>query len=57
MNPYENHYRKISSFSTRLTLLYILDCLYTCYFELDYENNIKNKIEYYESMRKGESEK
>ena len=25
----ENHYNKISSFSTRLSLLYILDCIYT----------------------------
>lgn len=50
MNPYENHYNKISSFSTRLTLLYILDCLYTCYFELEYDANLKKKLEYYECM-------
>lgn len=54
MNPYENHYHKISSFSTRLTLLYILDCIYTCYFELDYEENIKKKLNYYEFMKKGD---
>lgn len=51
MNPYENHYHKISSFSTRLTLLYILDCLYACYFEMDYNQNIKKKLKYYENMR------
>jgi len=52
MSPYENHYNKISSFSTRLTLLYILDCLYTCYFELDYHENVKKKLNYYEHIRK-----
>ncbi|HRM89750.1 MAG TPA: MurR/RpiR family transcriptional regulator, partial [Thomasclavelia ramosa] len=29
LSPYENHYNKISSFSTRLSLLYLLDCIYT----------------------------
>lgn len=53
MNPYENHYHKISSFSTRLTLLYILDCLYTCYFELDYDRHIQKKLDYYRYMKKG----
>lgn len=47
MNPYENHYDKISSFSTRLSLLYILDCLYTCYFELDYDHNVQKKRQHY----------
>lgn len=56
MNPYENHYHKISSFSTRLTLLYILDCIYTCYFELDYENNIQKKLNYYQYMKKGDEQ-
>lgn len=54
MNPYENHYHKISSFSTRLTLLYILDCIYTCYFELDYDENVKKKLDNYEYMHKGD---
>lgn len=49
--PYENHYNKISSYSTRLSILYILDILYTCYFELDYENNLKKKLEYYSCMK------
>lgn len=52
MSPYENHYNKISSFSTRLTLLFILDCIYTCYFELDYDENVKKKLNYYEQLRK-----
>lgn len=47
ISPYENHYKKISSFSTRLSILYILDVLYTCYFELDYQNNLDKKLEYY----------
>ncbi|WP_041140063.1 MurR/RpiR family transcriptional regulator [Beduini massiliensis] len=51
MSSYENHYNKISSFSTRLSLLYILDCLYTCFFELDYEHNVEKKLAYYQRMR------
>lgn len=54
MNPYENHYHKISSFSTRLSLLYILDSLYTCYFELDYDKNIEKKLNYYHCMCQAE---
>ena len=50
MSPHEDHYKKISSFSTRFTLLYILDSLYTCYFETDYDNNIKKKLKHYEIM-------
>ncbi len=46
----ENHYNKISSFSTRLSLLYILDCLYSSYFNLDYEENLEFKIRTYEDM-------
>lgn len=47
MSSYEDHYHKISSYSTRLSLLYILDVLYTCYFELDYEHNLEKKMLYY----------
>ena len=50
MPSYEDHYHKISSYSTRLSLLYILDVLYTCYFELDYENNLHKKLNYYRKM-------
>ena len=46
----ENHFNKISSFSTRLSLLYLLDCIYTCYFKLDYEKNIEYKLSSYEKM-------
>ena len=51
MSPYEDHYKKISSFATRLTLLYILDSIYTCYFETNYDKNIEKKIQHYELMR------
>lgn len=53
ISPYENHYKKISSYSTRLSILYILDVLYTCYFELDYEKNLEMKLDYYHIMSKG----
>lgn len=46
----ENHFNKISSFSTRLSLLYILDCIYTCYFELDYDKNIIYKLDTYKKL-------
>lgn len=52
ISPYENHFKKISSFSTRLSVLYILDVLYSCFFQLDYDENIKNKMMYYELMTK-----
>lgn len=47
---YEDHSQKISSFSTRLSLLYILDMLYTCFFERDYEGNLARKKAYYKLM-------
>lgn len=50
LSPYENHYNKISSFSTRMSLLYLLDCIYTCYFELDYQKNIEYKLHTYKQM-------
>lgn len=50
MSSHEDHYHKISSFSTRLSLLYLLDCLYSCYFRLDYQKNIEKKLRYYEIM-------
>ena len=53
ISPYENHYKKISSFSTRLSLLYILDVLYTCYFELDYQENIDKKLMFYHHIVEG----
>lgn len=56
ISPYENHYKKISSFSTRLSILYILDVLYTCYFKLDYQKNIKRKLAYYNNIVEGSVE-
>ena len=50
ISPYENHYKKISSYSTRLSILYILDVLYTCYFRVDYEKNLEKKMQYYQIM-------
>ena len=47
LSSYENHYDKISSFSTRLSLLYIFDNIYSCFFRLDYQNNIEQKKAYY----------
>ena len=48
----EDHYNKISSFSTRLSLLYIFDTLYSVYFNKDYERNIKYKLENYKKINK-----
>lgn len=50
ISPYENHYNKISSYSTRLSILFILDVLYTCYFELEYKTNLDKKINYYKKI-------
>lgn len=46
----EDHHDKISSFSTRLSLLYVLDALYSAYFSLDYERNSKCKQAYYQQL-------
>ena len=54
MSSKENHSKKISSYSTRLSLLFILDVLYTAYFERHYEKHIQNKTEYYERMIEGD---
>ena len=51
LNPKESYYDKISSFSTRLSVLYLLDSIYTCYFELDYEKNVKYKREKYDLVK------
>lgn len=50
ISSHEDHYKKISSFSTRLSILYILDVLYTTYFELDYDKNLEKKIKYYQIL-------
>lgn len=46
----ENHYNKISSFSTRLSLLYILDYIYTSYFKFNYNKNITYKLDAYKKL-------
>lgn len=52
----ENHYNKMSSFSTRMTLLYLLDSLYSLYFQLNYDQNLAFKLEAYERMTKTKKE-
>lgn len=52
INNHENHYKKISSFSTRLSVLFILDVLYTCYFKMNYDENVNKKVAYYDLISK-----
>ena len=52
----ENHYNKMSSFSTRMPLLYLLDSLYSLYFQLNYDQNLAFKLEAYERMTKTKKE-
>lgn len=44
---YEDSEEKIASFSSRASLQILLDCLYACYFNKDYEKNIDYRIEHY----------
>lgn len=44
---YEDSEEKIASFSSRALLQFLLDCLYACYFNRDYEKNIDYRIEHY----------
>lgn len=46
----ENHYNKVSSFSTRQSLLSIFDTLYSVYFNHDYDKNIQYKTTNYQKM-------
>lgn len=46
----ENHYNKISSFSTRMSLMYLFDRLYLSFFNHDYERNLAYKLENYQKM-------
>ena len=50
MTSFEDHYQKVSSFSSRLSLLYILDMLYSIYFTENYEQNVHNKLQSYRKM-------
>ena len=49
MPPLEHRYNKVSSFTQRISVLYILDALYSCYFERNYQENFKKRIEYYKT--------
>lgn len=44
---YENSEEKIASFSSRISLQYLLDCIYAAYFNTDYNTHITHKIENY----------
>ncbi|MGX7202137.1 MurR/RpiR family transcriptional regulator [Enterococcus plantarum] len=46
----ENHYNKISSFSTRMSLMYIFDSLYLSFFNQDYDRNLAYKLDNYQKM-------
>ena len=46
-SSYEDSEEKIASFSSRISLQYLLDCIYACYFNRDYEKNLNHKIEHY----------
>lgn len=46
-SSYENSEEKIASFSSRISLQYLLDCIYACYFNRDYEKNLEYKIKNY----------
>ncbi len=46
----ENHFHKMSSFSTRLSLLFVLDVLYTGYFQTDYDGFLERKLSYYKKI-------
>lgn len=52
LSSQEDQADKISSFSTRVSLLYILDALYACYFERNYKENTKKKKGYYARMKR-----
>lgn len=46
-SSYENSEEKIASFSSRISLQYLLDCIYACYFNRDYKKNLEYKIKNY----------
>lgn len=47
MCSYEDFQEKIGSFSSRVSLQYILDCLYSCYFERYFDDYLQFKIDHY----------
>ena len=46
-SSYEDSEEKIASFSSRISLQYLLDCIYACYFNRDYIKNLHHKIDHY----------
>ncbi|UTY39058.1 MurR/RpiR family transcriptional regulator [Allocoprobacillus halotolerans] len=46
-SSYEASEEKIASFSSRISLQYLLDCIYACYFNRDYDKNLDFKINNY----------
>lgn len=46
-SSYEDSEEKIASFSSRISLQYLLDCIYACFFNRDYEKNLSYKINHY----------
>lgn len=46
-SPYEDSEEKIASFSSRISLQYLLDCIYASYFNRDYEKNLKERFDHY----------
>lgn len=44
---FEHFQRKIASFSSRVSVQYLLDCLYACYFNQNYDKNIQYKVTNY----------
>ncbi|WP_418553266.1 MurR/RpiR family transcriptional regulator [Longibaculum muris] len=46
-SSYEDFNHKIASFSSRISLQYLLDCLYACYFNRDYDKHLQYRIDHY----------
>jgi len=46
-SSYEDSEEKIASFSSRISLQYLLDCIYACLFNRDYDKNLNHKISHY----------
>lgn len=50
MSSYENREEKIASFSTRVSLQYLLDCIYACYFDRNYAGNMEYRLAIYKEF-------
>lgn len=53
----EKMYSKIATFSTDMSITYILDVLYSCYFAENYEKNLNQKIKLSAKLEKDRSTK